>query len=233
MGGNRLQALPKMVEPGEFIDISVDLEAPNVPGDYQGLWMLRDQGDELFALGKDAALPFWVSISVVNFRTSDYAFDLALDYCAATWQSESGQLTCPGFIDSTDGFVYLLPNAELENRREDEPTLWVHPTELRDGWIEGTYPAYLVQSEDHFKAWVGCLGGYKRCDMDFYLDALHSDGKIYRLGKWSEKYDDEMTQIDIDLSDFVGDSLRFILGAKANSENAEAAQGFWFVPRIE
>jgi len=233
MSGNQTQGLSGQVKPGESVDISINLKAPNEPGDYQGLWMLRDAGGVLFGLGDNANKAFWVSIIVVDFEEGDYEYDFGLNYCEAIWQSENGRVSCPGFTNSEDGFVQLLASADLEHRRENEPTLWVHPNEERYGWLEGTYPRYKVGTGDHFLAWVGCLNGYDRCDLTFYLDVLRENGKVYRLAEWTETFDREVTKIDIDLVDLEGERVRFILGVKANTKNVTDAQGFWFVPRIE
>jgi hypothetical protein len=233
MDGNQAQSLPGQVRPGETVDIVMDLKAPKSPGDYQGLWMLRDSGGVLFGLGNIADKPFWVSISVVDFDEGIYGFDFALNYCNATWRSASQRLPCPGFTNSSDGFSTLLAKADLENRHEDEPTLWVHPNDERYGWIEGTYPAYKVENGDVFKAWVGCLHGYDRCNLTFYLDYIDQDNKVHRLGEWIEIYDGEVTKIEVDLTPLDGQSVRFVLGVEANTKNTEDAQGFWFVPRIQ
>lgn len=233
MNGNQAQALPSQVKPGESVDISISLKAPKTLGDHQGFWMLRDANGVLFGLGDKANKSFWVSISVVDFNEGSFDYDFALNYCAATWRSETGRLPCPGFTNSPDGFVQLLSNADLENRRENEPTLWVHPNEERYGWIEGTFPVYEVKTNDHFMAWVGCLKGYDRCSLTFYLDYVDSNGKVHRLGEWVETYDGNVTKIDIDLSDLADENVRFILGVEGNTKNVDDAQGFWFVPRIE
>ena len=145
----------------------------------------------------------------------------------------AGRTPCPGFIDSPDGFVQLVSSAELENRRENEPTLWVHPNADVDGFIEGRYPSFKIEDGDHFKAWVGCLQGYKRCDLTFYLDYEDSRGRRYRLESWDETLDGEISMIDLDLSHLSGERIQLILGVQANNTNLEDAHGFWFVPRIE
>jgi hypothetical protein len=233
MGEERVKALQGLVRPGESVDISVDLQAPEDPGNYEGLWMLRDPGGVLFGIGGQADEPFWVRISVVNFNANDYELDFALNYCAANWESETERLSCPGISDSPGGFVQLLFSADLENRAENEPTLWVHPNEARYGWVEGTFPSYRIRDGDHFLAWVGCIGGYNRCSLIFYLDYIDSFGKQYRLGEWLESYDGDVTEIYIDLSDLAGERVRFILGVEANTRNVTDAHGFWFVPRID
>lgn len=53
------------VEPGETVDISVDLKAPAAVGDYRGEWLLRSDDNEVFGLGKND-VPFYVEIEVVE-----------------------------------------------------------------------------------------------------------------------------------------------------------------------
>jgi hypothetical protein len=214
------------------VDISVALTAPDEEGDYRGYWMLRDGDGEEFGWGDDADEAFWVDIEVVDLA-GDYAYDFALNYCAATWRSETVRLSCPGHTTSKDGFVRLLAQPELENRSENEFALWVHPNEVRYGWIEGTYPLFEVEQGDTFKAWVGCLKGETRCNLTFYIGYETEDGKVYMLKQWVEIYDGDVTEISLDLSDLAGEEVRFILGVEANTKNIDDAHGFWFVPRIE
>jgi hypothetical protein len=232
MEGKKVAALPRTVRPGEGVDLSVAMTAPGEAGDYQGFWMLRSANGEVFGLGSQAKKAFWVSIAVVKPR-GDYEYDFAHNFCSATWRSEEGRLSCFDSSESADGFVRLLEDPDLENRHDNELALWVHPNEKRYGWIEGTYPFFEIENGDHFKAWVGCLEGYNKCSLKFYLDYEDEDGRVHRLGEWIEEYDGEITIIDIDLSDLAGQSVRFILGVETLTKNVDSAQGFWFVPRIE
>jgi hypothetical protein len=235
--GNRMEAikasaLPGRVRPGERIDLSVSMVSPNNPGDYRGFWMLRSGDGEVFGLGSAANKAFWVSITVVE-PPADYTYDLAFYFCQATWRSDDGRLSCTGSGDPAEGFVRLLDEPVMENRRDNELALWVHPNEERYGWIEGTYPDFEVENGDRFFAWVGCLDGYPKCSIKFYLDYEDEDGRVHRLGEWVEEYDGMVTEIDLDLSALAGESVRFILGTEALTRNTDAAQGFWFVPRID
>ena len=232
MGGQKAIALSESVKPGETIDLSVALTSPDTAGDYRGFWMLRAEDGQIFGLGGAANKAFWVVISVAK-SIGGYGYDFALNYCAATWRSDAGRIACSDGTTSQDGFVSLVKNPALENRKENELGLWVHPNEEKGGWIEGIYPFVEIETGDHFKAWVGCLDGYTKCSLKFYLDYKDENGKIHRLGEWLEVYDNLVTMVDIDLSGLAGESVRFILGAEANTKNADVAHGFWFVPRIE
>lgn len=70
-------------------------------------------------------------------------------------------MSCGDESSPQDGLVQFLISPELENRHENEATIWLHPNETRDGWIEGIYLAVTLESGDHFRAWVGCLAGYE------------------------------------------------------------------------
>ncbi|GMV32692.1 MAG: hypothetical protein AMXMBFR60_05210 [Chloroflexota bacterium] len=60
MGGPASQQLTNgTVAPGQTIEISVNLVAPNSPGTYKGNWKLKDPNGAIFALSTG---PFWVQI---------------------------------------------------------------------------------------------------------------------------------------------------------------------------
>lgn len=58
--------LPKPVEPGQTVDISVDLVAPNGSGTYQGNWKLKNEAGTWFGIGPGGSSPFWVRIVVTG-----------------------------------------------------------------------------------------------------------------------------------------------------------------------
>jgi len=66
MGGPAELPLPAVVNPGQTVDLSVDLVAPDDPGGYKGFWMLRDPSGVLFGLGEDGDVAFWVEIEVLE-----------------------------------------------------------------------------------------------------------------------------------------------------------------------
>ena len=58
--------LPTTVNPGEVVDISVDMTAPMEPGEAQSNWKLRDDKGILFGIGPNGDAPFWVSVMVLQ-----------------------------------------------------------------------------------------------------------------------------------------------------------------------
>ncbi len=56
--------MPKQIDPGQTVDISVDLIAPTSAGSYQGNWKLRNAAGTWFGIGPGGSSPFWVRIIV-------------------------------------------------------------------------------------------------------------------------------------------------------------------------
>jgi hypothetical protein len=61
-----IQLTPGTVEPGETVDVSVNLTAPGSTGTYKGYWKLRDNAGVIFGIGPNADVAFWVEIEVAQ-----------------------------------------------------------------------------------------------------------------------------------------------------------------------
>jgi hypothetical protein len=70
MGAPASVPLRGRVEPGQSVDIAVDMIAPLQAGKYQGNWKLRNASNVLFGIGPDGSAPFWVRIIVAETSTS-------------------------------------------------------------------------------------------------------------------------------------------------------------------
>lgn len=229
--GTRVVPLYKSVAPGERIDLSVDLIAPAENGRYRGFWMLSNARGDRFGIGEQANGAFWVDIRVLA-ANHNFAYDLAVNMCTATWRSSAGSLLCPSNTKSEDGSIDLLTNPVLEGgRHENESTLWTRPETVRNGWISGVYPPYTVKANDHFLAEVGCLNDNKDCALTFSLSYQVAGGTAKSLGEWFEIYDGNVTLIDVDLSSLTGKTVQFILTV-TNNGKVSAGSGFWLVPSV-
>lgn len=231
MSASRVVPLPRSVAPGERVDLSVDLEAPDRSGSYTGYFMLANAAGSRFGIGPVASGTFWVKIYVLAVNP-DYAYDLAGNVCSASWRSSAGNLSCSGNTGSEDGSVAILSNPLLEgNRQENEPAVWTRPETVRNGWITGVYPEYRVKTNDHFLAEIGCLHQSDDCEVIFSLDYQEVGGSTRNLGEWSESNDGKMRVIDVDLAPLVGKSVKFILTVTNVGRPAEA-DAVWLVPSV-
>ncbi len=68
-GVQATQPLANIVNPGDAVEISLDMVAPRTPGQYQGYWKLLGPDGQLFGIGPSGDAPFWVKIQVVQVDT--------------------------------------------------------------------------------------------------------------------------------------------------------------------
>jgi hypothetical protein len=64
MGAPESVPFEASVLPAQSVEISIEMIAPTSPGTYQGNWKLMSPGGELFGIGPNGDLPFWVRIIV-------------------------------------------------------------------------------------------------------------------------------------------------------------------------
>ena len=231
MGAKKSVTLGASVDPGETIDLAVDMVAPDKAGDHEGRWILSTDKGTNFGVDSDAKGEIFVSIQVSK-KDRGFAYDFAGNYCAASWESDAGDLSCPGQEGDTDGFVVRVDSPDLESRHENEPALWTSPEMVKDGYIQGTYPSFQVKSGDHFLADIGCLEGYEKCNVLFTLKYQLGSDKPKKFDEWNETYDGKTTRIDIDLSSLDGEKVKFIFEVNTNGNFKDDA-AFWLAPHIQ
>jgi hypothetical protein len=66
VGAKTQVPIPGTVQPGETVDLQIDLVAPKVDGKYKGGWMINDNAGHIFGVGKNATNYLWVEIKVKN-----------------------------------------------------------------------------------------------------------------------------------------------------------------------
>jgi len=86
MSGPAVQALVGNVNPGQTVDISVNLTAPEADGTYTSYWGLRNAAGVIFS-------KFYVQI-VVNSGTGGAFAVIHVTYSLSNW-SDSGHVNCP------------------------------------------------------------------------------------------------------------------------------------------
>lgn len=238
MEGKAASKIGTTVRPGETIDLSVDLKSPTTPGKYTGEWMLRNTNGKIFGLGEGADKSFWVVIQVENYKTESvptdiYPLDFVAKICKAQWKSNYDVVRTPCDTDKsmTKANVAVLSKPKLENGYlDDERTIHMHLEGDNGSWIQGFYPAFEVKSGATFSALVGCLDGNKSCNVTINLDVRVDGGSIQNIGKWVETYDEKVTNINLNLNEYAGKKVEFILGISNRSNTT--SEIFWLAPRV-
>lgn len=217
------------VAPGEYIEIPVTLQSPNQAGSYAGYWKMRNAAGALFGIGDQADVAFWVKIKVQGPAYSVYKF--AEKFCHAEWSNANSNLACPGAEGDSNGYVIKLNSPKMENgTTEDEPGLLMVPQDKNNGVISGLFPAFTVQNGDRFRAWINCQHNATKCNVTFRLD-YRNNGQVKTLGTWNEVYEGKYYPIDLDLSKFAGETMKFILVVTANGGNNQD-YAIWLNPQI-
>jgi hypothetical protein len=261
MGASSSATFPKSVAVGETVDISINLTAPTSAGSYRGYWMFKNASGALFGIGAQANKPWWVDIKVTGGPTAtlrpatatstpggataaptatptslaDTTFDFISNACAASWHSGAGSaaLPCPGTDGDAKGFVLKLPNPSTEAYDFDpRGGLVTFPQNVQDGYIQGIYPAYKVQSGDHFQSTIGCEKNATNCYVVFRLDYQTGTDPIKTFwGPFLERYDNQVFSVDVDLTPLAGKDVKFILTILA-AGSPIGDRALWVGPRI-
>ena len=244
MGAPASQAFTQTVNVGQTVDLSVNMTAPSTAGSYRGYWMFKNANGQLFGIGTPPNRPWWVDIRVSGTPVtpttpvpgSNTAYDFAANACAATWYSLSGQLPCPGTDGDAKGFVLQVSNPKLENGSTDTRqgliTFPSPPQGLTDGYIQGFYPAFRVQTGDRFQSLINCEGNATACYVAFRLDYQAGTGPIRTLfGPFRERYEGQYFPVDLNLNALAGQDVKFILTVLSAGTNA-GDRALWVGPII-
>ncbi len=237
MGGPVSQEIGETVEPGEMIDISVDLEAPDDEGEYTGYWKLKTTDGEVFGWGPNAGKSFWVDIKVdeesIGEMDSGHPLDFAYNVCEAVWRNSKRTLACPSAANDYDnGSITRTSKPRLEGGyQDDETSLIMIPNDGDSGVIYGTYPAIKIKDGDRFRALAGCYYDNEDCDALLQLNYINDDGDMVLLDEWEEEYDKDYSEINVDLSELAGEKVQLVLLVHNNGDSKDD-KIFWMVPRI-
>ncbi|MGB7873564.1 MAG: NBR1-Ig-like domain-containing protein, partial [Anaerolineales bacterium] len=230
MGAPVITSLPAQVAPDQSLDISVNMTAPGVSGHYRGYWKLSNASGVLFGIGSSASDSFWVDINVIE--TSAVVFDFVDNAPYAQWKSGAGPLQFSGTSGDRRGYAFRIENPHLEDGSTASlPGLLTVPQNKYNGYIQATYPEFLVQQGDHLQTLVNCEFGAIGCYVTFRVDYMMPNGYIGTLWKFKEAHEGLFYRADIDLSGLAGQRVKFILMVLATGY-ASKDRAIWGAPRI-
>jgi len=245
-------AFPQNVAVGQTVDISINMTAPSAAGSYRGFWMFKNANGALFGIGAQANKPWWVDIRVSGPTVTPggptvtptptgptvtpgagTALDFATNACSGTWFSGAGQLPCPGTDGDAKGFVLRVTNPRLETGATDtRPGILTFPQNTQNGYIQGFFPPFRVQSGDRFRSIINCEGGATNCYVAFRLDYQTGNEPIRTFwGPFLERYEGQYFSVDVDLSPLAGKDIKFILTVLAAGV-ATGDRAMWVGPHI-
>jgi hypothetical protein len=215
MGAASSIAFPASVGPGQTVDITVDMTAPNAAGHYMGYWKFKNAGGVLFGIGVNANKSWWVEINVTGSTQTGVAYDFTANAGSATWSSGAGGLTFPGTNGDSKGFALKADKPSFENGvTASQPGLLFSPQQITNGFIQAVYPEFTVQSGDRFQSTVGCEFNATTCYVAYRLD-YQVGSTIRTFWSFREKYEGWTYNVNLDLSPLAGQNVKFILYVSA------------------
>jgi hypothetical protein len=203
-------ALPITVNPGQTVEITVDMTAPSAAGHYFGYYKFKSASGGVFGIGSTANKSFWVEINVTG--TAGTGYDFTAKAADATWTGGAGALTFPGTDGSANGFALKQSTPKLENGIESaQAGLLFAPNNVTNGYIQASYPAFKVLSGDRFQATIGCEYGATTCYVAYRLDYQIGSNAVKTFWTFREKYEGLSYNANLDLSSLAGQDVKFIL----------------------
>ena len=231
MGGPASVPMPSSVAPGQNVDVSVNLTAPNAAGHYIGYWRFRNAGGTVFGIGLAANKSWWVEINVTGSTQTGVAYDFTANASSATWSSGAGGLSFPGTNGDAKGFAVRVENPAFESGvSATQPGLLFSPHQITNGFIQAAYPDFAVQSGDRFQTTVGCELNATSCYVAYRLD-YQVGSTIRTFWTFRERYEGWTYNANLDLSPLAGQTVKFILYMSAHGSPV-GDRAFWGNPVI-
>lgn len=171
------------VQPGELVQVALDLKAPVSLGDYKSHWRLRSPAGVDFG---PAGKTIWLAIKV---KQADKNFTLD-NLCNAEWRNGSADLPCPLKSGNPKGAMFRVETPKFSNGyQDDEPAFQLEPEQINNGLIVGKFPPYQVNAtETQFRTIFGCAYDEKACDAKVTITAQVGSDPEQTLGEWNVTY---------------------------------------------
>lgn len=123
--------IPRNVAPGETIDISVDMRAPNFNGEFQGNWLMRNASGGLFGTSTSLT-PVWVKITVSGAAQNASTAPVGSGGGSGTCSVLSIEPTANRSFNANESFNFAV------TVRNDSPTTWTR-SDFDVAFIDGNY----------------------------------------------------------------------------------------------
>ena len=236
MGGPAAVSLTGTVNPGQSVDLAVNLTSPGTAGTYRGNYKLRNASGVIFGVGASGNQAFWVQIQVGAVSYSFYNNAPSAQWVTCGDPCSTATTIAWGGPDTDpNGFALYRDGVELENGNSPSLTFETHPMWVDNGRISGLFSAYAVQPGDHLKTKLGFRakadGSCGDGDVQFQIQYKES-GTVTPLGSWHKACDGKLTTVDLDLGTLSGHTVQFSLMVLANGSSTQD-WAVWVNPRIE
>ena len=148
-------------------------------------------------------------------------YDFVQSASSASWSSGAGALPFPGSTSDSRGFALNLVDAQLEDDSTYPSVLESHPQWVTDGYITGVYPPQTIAQGTQLRVKTGFLKGATGSDGVNFEVVLDVNQVQHSLVNLHSSYDGELDEATVDLSQYAGQTGRFILTVKAGKSSGQ------------
>lgn len=217
----------KTVQPGQSVQVSVQMTAPSTTGKKTGYWILKNPAGVKFGVGSDGSKPFWVEINVSK------SVSLLANMCSAIWTNAGEVLPCPGKATDIKGSVSRIESPKFANGYvENEPAILMIPQQNTDGMVVGKFaPMPVTKSE--FVTLVACASDSPQCNARVVLTAQETGGVEKTLLDVVKTAGNGITKVSLDTTanGLAGKMVTIRLYVRASGGAADD-RIYWVNPRF-
>ncbi len=176
MGGYVEYPFTDIAQPGETIELPIQLQAPEAAGTYTGYWKMRSRSGYLFGVGP-ANVPISVSVDVRNAEDIDYEIT-SVEY----YMVRNPEKGCPANVDRTI-YAKVTVNGPMKiryrfyQRENDGEIVW-----QEKGWLN--FEQAGTKTVSNLWRLNYCVNNQPRFVSFVVLDPS-SDGEIYRYPEFT------------------------------------------------
>lgn len=214
------------VRPGDTADYAVTLTSPTSAGDFTGDWLIRvDSSTRLDPVDRAS---FRVRITVAS-PASGVLWNFVDNLCTARWRTNNNRtLNCPGNPNNQNAFVLRVAPATIEGGLSTSAAIWSQPAASQGANITGTFPGLYIQGNERFRASVGCLQNFSRCNVRMQIYYRLLGGNDILINTIEEVNDGTWHTLvnNFSLAPFAGNYVTFLFKVTAINQREPAAA--WF-----
>lgn len=156
--------MPQQVNPGQEVDISVELIAPSAAGNYRGNWKLKNSSGQVFGIGEEGDKPFWFEVVVADTQegqpaqTKASSEEVIQDLTFSVDQSEVVSQDCPHTFMFLGEFTLDKPAAVTYKLEAQAPNYDIEiklPPPLTNNLKAGQHQVeYELEFDNQIEGWA-------------------------------------------------------------------------------
>ena len=150
--------------------------------------------------------------------------------CTARWRTGNDRnINCPTNPTNRNAFVLRAAPASIEGGSSVPAVIWSQPGSSENASVVGTFPGLYIRGDERFRASVGCLQEFTRCNVRMQVSYRVNNGDDIPISSVDETHDGVWHNLvnDFSLAPFAGNYVTFVLRVTSRNDREPAAAWFY------